>query len=92
MLPVWPGPMPPPLIANLYAPYARRRELRRQALDDDYPGTLIDREPSQSPRLGRRLRGSLSFDDTRASVIGWEMFERADALLHEALDATSVRR
>jgi hypothetical protein len=28
----------------------------------------------------------LSFDDGRARAIGWEMFERADALLHEALD------
>jgi hypothetical protein len=36
--------------------------------------------------ISRRLRGLLSFDDRRARVIGWEMFERADALLHEALD------
>jgi hypothetical protein len=46
---------------------------------------FINREASQNAPLGLRLRGFLSFDDRRARIIGWEMFERADALLHEAL-------
>jgi hypothetical protein len=47
-LPVWPGPgLPPPLVANLYAPYSP-------------PPPLIHREPPPPPRpvaLRRRLRG-----------------------------------
>jgi hypothetical protein len=46
-LPVWPGPgLPPPLVANLYAPYS--------------PAPMIHREAPPAPRpavLRRRLRG-----------------------------------
>jgi hypothetical protein len=42
--------------------------------------------------ISRRLRGFLSLDGRLAHVIGWVVFERADALLLEALASGDPRR